>query len=623
MTLILSAGSFLASPPSANAVGVGTIACGTSLFGSASSVLSSKVPVADSQVQGNTAAVKNIDCTWKGIAWQLAHTVLHSLTGSVVNWINSGFQGSPAFLTNPEGYFTNLADQLTGQFISDTGVLTALCSPFNIDVRLALALNQAGGSMGPAGRYTCTLGSIINNVKGASVNGMSINGFMNGDFSQGGWPAFIALSEPQNNEAGAYLQAHSDLLQQIGEKQNAVHADLQMGSGFLSFQQCDDTNTSAQASTNAMASIGQGNNNQTNPYQSQLDQANAQYNTDVNNQIGICSGTGAAATQACNAQVNIVNADSDRIDSLENQSNSWIANQVAQQYATSNAAGNSSNKTCQTVTPGSVISASLSKALGASTDELNMTNDINQVVNALFSQLLIKTLSGGLFGASQSTAGSSNLGSLTNQLIQDQQGQQNASSLQGQAAGQVQEDSSSVQEAVAYRTQIVTAVTTEQAKYQTVQACIANELATATSSNNRYAPNQNNNQNNNHYTNNQNSNLTPDYLQTELNSMNTAVSGINGQVSAAQTNLATASSTLLLYQQAAGDIAGASSLSQANDLSNQYASQLSTIPYNGAADAGLAYSDLNSTLAGIIVLDTNLQDYQSVCNGVMPAKTGH
>ncbi len=588
LALIISSGLFFAAPSSAHAAGVGTIACGTSLFGSSASALSSKVPVADSQVESNSSAMKNVQCTWNGIAWQLAKTALHSLTGSVVNWINSGFNGSPSFLTNPGGYFTDLADQATGEFISDTGVLSALCSPFNIDVRLALALNQSNGY---GGRYTCTLSSIINNVQNSTVNGMSINGFMNGDFSQGGWPAFIAIGEPSNNEAGVYLQAQSDLAERISGKQASVDKQLTQGNGFLSWQSCTTVNP---AQAQAMAGIAPG---------SQLQTASQSLANDLNYNgsggyvgstlLNQTTGQSSAATQPMNA-----------LD-LEN---AGIQTSV-------DASGNVNYQSCQTQTPGSVINSSLEKVLGSSVDELGLTNDINEIVSALFSQLLIKTLSGGLSGASQSTSGSSNLGSITNQLIQDQDGQANAAALQGQAAGEVQQTANTAQQAVTYRSQIVTALTGELSLYQTTSACIANELGVVTSSYNY----QNNYSNSPTFGQQQQQPLTPNYLQSELTSINTAIAGIAQQISDAQTNLATASSSVVLYQNAADQIGGASSLNQAVDASNQVSSQLSTIPYNAAADPASAQTDLNSTVAGITVLETARKPYETVCNGQMPA----
>ncbi len=553
--------------PSVAHAQLGSLTCSSALFGSVGSALSSNVPVADSQVRSNTTAVKNIDCTWKGIAWQLAHTVLHSLTGSVVNWINSGFQGSPAFLTNPEGYFANLGDQLTGAFISDTGILAGLCSPFNIDIRLALALGQ-GGQTNP---YTCTLGSIINNVQNSTINGMSIGGFMGGDFSQGGWPAFIALAEPQNNEAGAYLQAHSDLLARIGAKQGQVQQQLLQGNGFLSWQSCNDITSSIAGG----GSVTPQYINQT------LGLSNAQYATLQKNVVGTYNtGNGTSIQQTADA--------------------------TGEHYSQ-----------CTTETPGSIINSSLAKTLGASADELNLTNDINQIVSALFSQLLSKTLQGGLFSASHSSSSGSNLGSLTQQLINDQQAQTNSSALQGQAAGEVQSGAAGAQQAVAYRTQILTAITAEQVLYQTTRACIYNELNVATSSAASNGQGGSNGQGRffNGLTNLFSPRLSTSYLQSQLSSIDTAIAGINHQISDAATNLQTASSSVALYQSIADQIQNAPSLSSATDLSNQYSAQLSTVPYNAAADPGAAYSDLNSTIGGIATLETARTPYQATCNG--------
>jgi hypothetical protein len=213
-------------------------------------------------------AYNEIDADWLKIkeevldpaAWAAAKALLQSMTSDTVDWVNSGFSGSPSFLTNPSAFFSDAADQLTGQFISDTGVLSNLCSPFSTDLRLSLAFQQAGnldlsglggigsalsglGGLGGSGssgnRYSCTLGSIINNVSNAGASA-SISGFMNGDFSQGGWPAFIALSEPENNESGAFLEAESDLESSIADQNDEYQQQLSQGGGFLTYQQCDD-----------------------------------------------------------------------------------------------------------------------------------------------------------------------------------------------------------------------------------------------------------------------------------------------------------------------------------------------------------------------------------------------
>jgi hypothetical protein len=51
---------------------------------------------------------------------------------------------------------------------------------------------------------------------------------------------------------------------------------------------------------------------------------------------------------------------------------------------------------CKTTTPGSVIEASLNKTLGSGVDQLGLASDLDQIINALTTQLLTKALQGGL-----------------------------------------------------------------------------------------------------------------------------------------------------------------------------------------------------------------------------------
>lgn len=175
------------------------------------------------------------------LAFLAAKRVLHEITASTVRWINSGFQGSPVFIRNPKAFFLYAADQATGEFLSSNGVTSEICSPWSVDVRLALALNQGDSDINGTMRrnYTCTLGTIINNAQNATINGRSIRGFMNGDFNQGGWPAFIEISaNTRNTPAGSYLQASADLRTAVAGRKTYLSEDLNRGKGFLSISDC-------------------------------------------------------------------------------------------------------------------------------------------------------------------------------------------------------------------------------------------------------------------------------------------------------------------------------------------------------------------------------------------------
>lgn len=296
-------------------------------------------------------AMKYKELVLDGLAYVVAKQVLHSLTASVVDWINSGFEGSPAFLTNPSGFFLDTADQITGYYLSNAGPLSQLCYPFNIDIRLSLALSQTTKARK---RYTCTLGKIIENFKNlpenSTINGQSMNQFISGDFSQGRWDAFLALTtQPQNNPYGTYLMAESDLISKVNSNNLKINADLQLGSGFMSWPKCTD-----------LATIDPNND-------AEVEQAET-----------------------------IVGGDT----SVQTKMNSD---------------GTLTYRSCIVQTPGSVIAGSLQKSLDAPIDELNLADELNEIVSALFSQLVKKVLVGGLYNSSNRNSGSGGQ-SITEQL---------------------------------------------------------------------------------------------------------------------------------------------------------------------------------------------------------------
>jgi hypothetical protein len=294
----------------------------------------------------------------------------HQITLSIINWINGGFQGSPAFVQNPEGFFQGIGDNIAGNFIGGPGSpLAALCSPIALNVRLALAFDRADLS----NNYACTLSQVISNVKGASING-----FTAGDFNQGGWKAFAALAEPQNSFNGAYLQGKATLALQIQNKTVLNQSLLDQGGGFLSWQSCTPTPT-VQGGTQATQA----------PFLA------AQQPSSI---------TGALSQGGGLASVNIPKAPAGSVGTVR-----------------TDPGGN--NQNCQTETPGSFISQQLNFAANSPLQQLDVQDNINAIVGALMSQLVNKALSAGLGAVSGSHSGDSN--SYTSQILQQEQAQSN------------------------------------------------------------------------------------------------------------------------------------------------------------------------------------------------------
>lgn len=160
------------------------------------------------------------------LATNIAKTVLKQLTAQTVNWINAGFKGNPAYVTNTGQFFLNTGDTVAAQFLSSNGALNSLCSPFQAKIRLALAKNYLQETN--ANNFSCTLGKLENNFDAFTK-----------DFNQGGWEGWFQMTQiSQNNPYGAYQDTKDQLDINIGTTQNKYQAQLTQGKGFLSWQTC-------------------------------------------------------------------------------------------------------------------------------------------------------------------------------------------------------------------------------------------------------------------------------------------------------------------------------------------------------------------------------------------------
>lgn len=405
------------------------------------------------------------------VATAIAKQLLMQITESVVNWINSGFNGNPAFIQNPAAFFQNVGDQATGAFISQNGALSSLCSPFSLQIRLAVAAQQeqndgyggnGSGGVGGGNQYSCTLSTIIQNTTNA-VNGasVSVQGFIGGDFSQGGFPAFAALvTEPQNNPNGAYLDAEDQLEQTISAQTAQKQNELSQGSGFLSWETCtptsddssdidddgDDDGDDSAISAGDTDDDGGTSINNDDTDESESDNAGLSATDDNNdsdasdiddNNEGENSAISAAdnndEAEGDNGSISAAdnddnNSDTANIDDNNEGDNSAVLaaesdndgeqlndNDDSDDDGTSMEAGDAddpygtaeeddSNEDCETQTPGSVISATLNKHLAVPTENLELADSINDIINAAFSQLVVVALQQGLTSVSKGSS---------------------------------------------------------------------------------------------------------------------------------------------------------------------------------------------------------------------------
>ncbi len=177
-----------------------------------------------------TGAQATKDGILDGIGWAIAKTIISSLIGSMINWINSGFKGSPAFVQDLKRNLIDLADRIAGEFIKGLGGIGSfICSPFQLDIQLALSLPcQRAREQKPI--ETCTLSGIVGNFED----------FIEGNFSEGGWENWIEItSKPEAyTPYGQLLTAQASMRMALVNAEGQRLAEIDWGGGFLSGKIC-------------------------------------------------------------------------------------------------------------------------------------------------------------------------------------------------------------------------------------------------------------------------------------------------------------------------------------------------------------------------------------------------
>lgn len=185
-------------------------------------------------ITANAAALGLTKESWlDSVAWGLAKSVVSEMASSIVDWINNGFQGSPAFVQDLEGFLLNVADKEFGSYLEKLGgPLSMLCSPFKLDIQIALALDY---SKKRADDTSCRLSDALENL----------GDFVEGNFDRGGWAAWfeVTANPTDYTKYGSYMNAQAGAAISITGQQDKEEKLIAFGGGFLSAKVCDTVET--------------------------------------------------------------------------------------------------------------------------------------------------------------------------------------------------------------------------------------------------------------------------------------------------------------------------------------------------------------------------------------------
>ncbi|MEK7510617.1 MAG: hypothetical protein AAB582_00040 [Patescibacteria group bacterium] len=166
------------------------------------------------------------------IGWRIAKTAVASMQRSLVNWINSGFDGSPAFATDLRQNLLGVQDAVVGyvvgQIAGDVAGGLIVNSPYQEEIATAIR----------TGYYLSTGGSFyVRNPFTLNQYSQDPRRFLTGDFSQGGFNAWhAAVTTCQNNPYCAYQIAAAEVEGAAARAGGQRLTELNWGNGFLSYR---------------------------------------------------------------------------------------------------------------------------------------------------------------------------------------------------------------------------------------------------------------------------------------------------------------------------------------------------------------------------------------------------
>jgi len=163
------------------------------------------------------------------VAWLISQTMVQSVTGSVISFVNGKGNGTGAsqFVTNLQGHLQNVGDKQTSSFLVQFAKNSN--SPFAAAISSSLRTNYLQG--------TSLAGFWASNKCTLSKSSPDVNKFVAGNWSQGGGvKAWLALTTQQNNNPYmSYQSAKGMLGSTVSNAQTARSSDINRNSGFISW----------------------------------------------------------------------------------------------------------------------------------------------------------------------------------------------------------------------------------------------------------------------------------------------------------------------------------------------------------------------------------------------------
>ena len=181
------------------------------------------------------------------LAWTAANVIIDKFGDALVDWIRNGFDGSPMFLSDPEGFFRDTANDFSGAII-DALDMEWLCDPLG-KLRLNIDFFFPGTDRA---KYACTFNDIADTFESyadrddlsdwinvnVNVRERNIVRAYGSDYRNGGCLMWLFTAQNKNNDLGRTLQTANDAYAAARISVGTEKFRLNYDRGFFGIKKC-------------------------------------------------------------------------------------------------------------------------------------------------------------------------------------------------------------------------------------------------------------------------------------------------------------------------------------------------------------------------------------------------
>ncbi len=312
----------------------------------------------------------------------IARRTLQQMTQSTVSWINTGFHGAPLFVERPGAFFKDIAKSEIKDLVNIVGHDSSKF-PFGRSAAIS-TIEGFKSTFEQNAQYS--LSKVTNDPA-------LIRSFQN-DFSVGGWDGFLLTTQfPQNNPIGFQMTYADELARRLRgtnpTQTDIVKDTLQQGQGFLSPQTCPS-------------------NPQYNNLKNQFQQPTFKPTT-KDPILQDCDALYGQDPEYAHPELNPgysdIQGDYNRCVAVNEKAMRDFREALAREKAHWDSMNSCPGGLVNT-TPGSVVGASIIKAITGPYDQTSLAAAMGNSLSAVFDALLNKFMSSGLNALSNKLSGS-------------------------------------------------------------------------------------------------------------------------------------------------------------------------------------------------------------------------